>query len=66
MKQIEMMVCIPAGRAVRLSHSSRRSSLRFFNSPNPSDSERFRIGVTVGPRFNGGLNGSCVVSDEVD
>ena len=58
MKQIEMMVCIPAGRAVKLWHSKRLSVSRLFNSPNPSDSEWFSIGVTVGPRFNGGSNES--------
>ena len=41
MKQIEMMVCIPAGRAVKLWHSKRLSVWRLFNSPNPSDSEWF-------------------------
>ena len=38
MKQIEMMVCIPTGRAVKLLHSKRLSVWRLFNSPNPSDS----------------------------
>ena len=54
MKQIEMMLCIPAGRAVRLSHLYIVSFWRLFNSPNPSDSEWFSIGITVGPRFKDG------------
>jgi len=58
MKQIEMMVCIPAGRAVNLLQSRILSSFRLFSSPNPSDSEWFGIGVTVSPRLNGGLNRS--------
>ena len=58
MKKIEMMLCIPAGRAVNFSHPQRLSVWRFVNSPNPSDSEWFKIGVTVSPRFNCGSNGS--------
>ena len=58
MKQIEMMICIPSGRAVNFLQRHRLSSLRFFNSPNPSDSEWFGIGVIVSPRFNGGTNES--------
>ena len=58
MNKLEMTVCSPAGRAVKLSQFQRLSSLRLFNSPNPSASEWFGIGVTVSPRFNGGLNRS--------
>ena len=54
MKHIEMMLCSPAGRVVKLVHLYILSVSRFVNSPNPSDSEWFSIGVTVGPRFNGG------------
>ena len=42
MKQIEMMLCIPAGRAVRLSHLYIVSVWRLFNSPNPLDSEMIK------------------------
>ena len=39
MKQIEMTVCSPAGRVVKLLHNPILRSWRFVNSPNPSDSE---------------------------
>ena len=58
MKKIEIKVCSPAGRAVKLMHPYISSIWRFVNSPNPSDSEWFGIGVIVSPRFKGGSNGS--------
>ena len=54
MKQIEIMICIPSGSAVRLVQLYILSVWRFANSPNPSDSEWFSIGITVGPRFKDG------------
>jgi len=42
----------------RLLHNFILSDCRFAKSPNPSDSEWFKIGVTVGSRFNGGSNES--------
>ena len=44
MKKIEMMLCIPAGRAVNFSHAARLRYSRLFNSPNPSDSKWFSMG----------------------
>ena len=53
-----MILCIPSGRAVKLLHSFIKSFWRLFNSLNPLESEWFRLGVTISPRFNGGSNGS--------
>ena len=41
--------------AIGLSSSPLKSrEVRDLSSPNPSDSEWFRLGVTVSPRFKGG------------